>query len=129
MLDPMSAKVDFARLADAVGDYDNYGFAYLITVGDDYCPHTTSVTPVLSDGVIDVGSVGRHTRANVSRHAGATLVWPPREPRGYSLIVDGHAEEPETGHLRIVPDAAILHRLATPASDTGYTYDCVKLEA
>lgn len=127
----MSATVDLDRLADALSDY---GFAYLITVGDDYRAHTTSVTPVLGDGVIDVGAVGRHTRANLARRSDATLVWPPQEPGGYSLIVDGHAEVPEdadpTGGLRIVPTAALLHRLATdsPAPAGGYTYDCVKLE-
>lgn len=128
----MSAKVDLARLADIVGDY---GFAYLITVGDDYGAHTTSVTPVLSNDMIDVGSVGRHTRTNLSHRTNVTLVWPPHEPGGYSLIVDGHAEVPEagdpTGRLRIVPAAALLHRLATdaPTPAGGYTYDCVKLEA
>lgn len=125
----MSATVDLDRLADALSHYgDNHGFAYLVTVGDDYRSHTTSVTPVLDDGALDVGAVGRHTRANLAHRSEATLVWPPREPGGYSLIVDGHAEAPDAGRLRIVPTAALLHRIASAGSATGYTYDCVKLE-
>lgn len=125
----MSTNVDLARLADALRDY---GFAYLITVDDSYRAHTTTVTPVLTAGVVDVGPVGRHSRANLSAHDSATLVWPPPEPGGYSLIVDGHAEVPDhdTGGVRVTPTRAVLHRPATedsPPATCGPAYDCVKL--
>jgi hypothetical protein len=85
----MSIKVDLDRLADELADY---AYAYLITVGDDYHAHTVAVEPVLADGVIDVRSIGAHAQKNLASHDGVTLVWPPREPGGYSLIVDGRGE-------------------------------------
>ena len=72
----MSVKVDLDQLAEALADFS---FAYLITVGDDYRAHTVAVDPVLSEGNLDVGTVGRHTRENVTQHADVTVVWPPRE--------------------------------------------------
>src|SRR6478735_5381766 len=102
----MSVKVDLDQLADALADFS---FAYLITVGDDYRAHTVAVEPVLSEGNLDVGTVGRHTRENV------TVVWPPRESGGYSLIVDGTGR-PTDEALTIVPTRAVLHRKATADS-------------
>jgi hypothetical protein len=122
----MSVKVDLDRLADALADF---AFAYLITVDDGYHAHTVAVEPVLADGVIDVGSIGTSTRKNVAQHGDVTLVWPPREPGGYTLIVDGHGEPSDTG-LRVVPSRAVLHRPAAPGAVTkpGCKDDCVPLE-
>jgi hypothetical protein len=63
------------------------------------------------------------------------LLWPPREPGGYSLIVDGRAEVTDaddsddgTARLLVVPTRALLHRNAdpsTPGSATGCLHDCV----
>jgi hypothetical protein len=123
----MSVNVDLDRLADALADFT---FAYLITVGDDYHAHTVAVEPVFVDGVLDVGRVGKSTSNNVAQHDGVTLVWPPREPGGYSLIVDGRGE-PADISLRVVPSRAVLHRKAapdSPATATGCLHDCVPLE-
>jgi hypothetical protein len=124
-------EVDFDRLAQALGDYR---FAYLVTVGDDYQVHTVTVEPQLRERVMDVGLIGGRTRKNVESRSAVTLLWPPREPDGYSLIVDGHAEvtdvtnSDETAALRVVPTRALLHRNAdpsTPGSATGCLHDCV----
>ena len=123
----MSVKVDLDQLADALADFT---FAYLITVGDDYHAHTVAVVPVFVDGVLDVGPVGKSTSKNVAHHDGVTLVWPPREPGGYSLIVDGRGE-PADISLKVVPSRAVLHRKAAPdapATATGCPHDCVPLE-
>lgn len=125
-----SAKeVDFERLADALGDFR---FAYLVTVDDDYRVHTVTVEPELRDRVMDVGLVGGRTRRNVESRSAVTLLWPPREPAGYSLIVDGRAEitdsDEDTAALRVVPTRALLHRNAdpsTPGSAKGCLHDCV----
>ena len=129
----MSAQVDLDKLAQALGDY---GFAYLITVNDDYCVRAVEVDPAFSGRVLDVGPVGEHTRANVSRRGTATLVWPPREPGGYSLIVDADAQTPAHGDatdpLRLLPTRALLHRpLAAdaPEAASGHGYDCVVFKA
>jgi hypothetical protein len=125
-------QVDFERLAAALGDYR---FAYLVTVDDDYRVHTVTVEPELREHVLDVGPIGGRTRKNVESRSAVTLLWPPSEPGGYSLIVDGRAEVAEvTGcaddaaALRVVPTRALLHRNAdpnTPGSAKGCLHDCV----
>jgi hypothetical protein len=124
--------VDFERLADALVEYR---FAYLVTVDDDYQVHTVTVEPELRERVLDVGLVGGRTRKNVESRSAVTLLWPPSEPGGYSLIVDGRAEVAEltgpgdaTAALRVVPTRALLHRNAdpsTPGSAAGCLHDCV----
>jgi hypothetical protein len=123
----MSVKVDLDRLTNALTDYT---FAYLVTVDDDYQAHTVAVEPVLVDGVFDVGTVGGRTRKNLTLHDGITLVWPPAQRGGYTLIVDGKAEEADTDGLKIVPSRAVLHRKAAPgvATKPGCKDDCMPLE-
>ena len=69
----MSVKVDLDQLDDALADFT---FAYLITVGDDYRAHTVAVQPVLVDGVLDVGAIGKSTRSNAGAHPGVTAYGP-----------------------------------------------------
>jgi hypothetical protein len=124
----MSVKVDLGELASALADFT---FAYLITVGDDYRAHTVAVQPALSDGTLNVGSVGKTTQRNVGRHDGVTLVWPPSQPGGYTLIVDGLGR-PTDDALVVEPTRAVLHRPATPetpAANPGCLHDCVPLES
>ncbi|WP_428343047.1 pyridoxamine 5'-phosphate oxidase family protein [Mycobacterium sp.] len=124
-------KVDFTRLAKAL---EGYEFAYLVTVDEDYRVHTVTVEPELNGEVFDVGLIRGRTRNNVESRSAVTLLWPPSEPGGYSLIVDGHAEIPDTGEsdadaaLQVVPTRALLHRNADsemPESATGFPHDCV----
>jgi hypothetical protein len=131
-------KVDVKRLAAALTDYP---FAYLITVGDDYRVHTVTVEPRLRDlpddpdgpgAIVDVGLIGGSTRTNLTHRRDVTLLWPPPEPGGYSLIVDGEAEVSdagaETARLGVVPTRALLHRDADPDSPEaakGCLHDCV----
>jgi hypothetical protein len=136
-------KVDLKRLVAALADYP---FAYLITVDDDYRVHTVTVQPVLRDlpddpgasagAVLDIGLIGGHTRENLAHRADVTLLWPPAEPGGYSLIVDGRAaptdsdvqSNAETERFGVIPTRALLHRAAEPesrAAADGYLHDCV----
>lgn len=135
-------KVDLKRLAAALTDYP---FAYLITVDDEYRVHTVTVEPVLRDlpdgpegpegpeAILDVGLIGGRTRKNLTHRSDVTLLWPPSEPGGYSLIVDGRAEaetdsDSETARLGVVPTRALLHRDAEPDSPSaakGCLHDCV----
>lgn len=121
----MSVKVDLDTLADTLGDFS---FAYLVTVGDDYRAHTVAVDPALTGGVLRIGSVGSSTRRNASAHPAVTLVWPPREAGGYTLILDGAASVSDDG-LSIEPTGAVLHRPATSGTSTasGCGDDCVPL--
>lgn len=120
-------KVDLQALADALADYP---YAYLITVDDDYRAHTVTVEPQLREATLDVGLIGGRTRNNLAQRADVTLLWPPAEPGGYSLIVDGSAEvtdaEAETARLTVVPTRALLHRDAdSPDAAKGCLHDCV----
>lgn len=124
-------KVDLERLAAALPDFP---FAYLITVDDGYRVHTVTVEPELCEGTIDVGLIGGRTRDNLAHRADVTLLWPPTEPGGYSLIVDGQAEvtpENRAGdavRLGVSPTRALLHREADPGSPgaaKGCLHDCV----
>jgi hypothetical protein len=123
----MSIKVDLDQLAGALADFT---CAYLITVGDDYRAHTVAVQPVLVDGVLDVGAIGKSTRSNAAAHPDVTVVWPPREPDGYTLIVDGTGRLAEDA-LTVAPTRAVLHRPAAPGAATkpGCLHDCVPLES
>jgi hypothetical protein len=120
-------KVDLKRLAAAL---DDFPFAYLITVGDDYRAHTVTVEPELRGGVLDIGLIGGRTTKNLANRNDVTLLWPPREPGGYSLIVDGRGEVTEAGEdtirLDVVPTRALLHRNAdSPSAAKGCLHDCV----
>jgi hypothetical protein len=125
----MSSAVDLIRLTEALSGFDQ---AFLITTGDGGKPHTVMIEPVLVDGVLDVGAVGDRTTTNVAQHADVTLLWPPRDPGGYALLVDGRAEPAEGGALRVVPTKALLHRKAapgSPAAESGCLHDCVVFKA
>lgn len=122
-------RVDFTRLAAALPDYR---FAYLVTVDDAYKVHTVTVEPVLREGAMDVGQIGGRTRKNIENRSDVTLLWPPSEPGGHSLIVDGQAEViadgGDTAQLTVLPTRALLHRNAdpdTPGSAKGCLHDCV----
>jgi hypothetical protein len=126
----MSVKVDLDQLAGALADFT---YAYLVTVDDGYHAHTVAVEPRFAEGVLDVGPVGHSTRKNVAKHGDVTLVWPPLEPGGYTLIVDGRGQPTEADSaLQIVPSRAVLHRKAapdSPATAGGCLHDCVPLES
>lgn len=119
----MSIRVELGELAAAL---EAYSFAYLLTVNDDGRPHAVAVTPVLEDGAMRVSELGRRTTANAVARPAISLVWPPSEPGGYSLIVDGDAETADDD-LLITPTTAVLHRPAPAGAEpstTGCEADC-----
>lgn len=115
----MSVKVDLDKLADTLA---NFSLGYLITVGDEFRAHTVAVVPEFANGVFTIGPLGNTTRRNAGAHDAVTVLWPPREPTGYSLIVDGTAEVSEDS-LLLTPTRAVLHR-----SPDG-VHDCVSFKA
>ena len=87
----MPTNVDFDRLAEKVVGRD---YAYLITVGDDGRPHPVPVMPELNGNTVRIGGLGgRRSRANLARSSDVTVLWPPPEPGGYTIIADGRADE------------------------------------
>lgn len=118
----MSIVVDLAELADAL---TRHPAAYLLVAGDER-PHVGEVELQLRDGVVVVARPGRTARRVVPERPAVTLLLPPSEPAGYSLVVDGTAavlgEE-----LHVTPSHAVLHRRPrpdSPPSPTGCEGDC-----
>ncbi|CAJ1497402.1 hypothetical protein [[Mycobacterium] holstebronense] len=127
----MARSVDLARLAELLG---GYRFAFLVTVGDDYRVRTTAITPSFDGTRLNIGPVGSHGRANLSRRTAVSLVWPARDVGEYSLLVDGQAELPEdpAGPVLVTPTKALLHRpVFEPGTQqaVGTAHDCVQLKA
>jgi hypothetical protein len=119
----MSIGVDLSELSTALADFE---FAYLLTVNDDGRAHAVAVTPVVADGVLRVGELGRRSTANAGSRPNVSLLFPPRDVGGYSLIVDGEAAS-EGDALVLTPTTAVLHRPVQPGAPQpadGCVADC-----
>lgn len=114
----MSTTVDLASLAETVA---GYGSAYVLTTTDARV-RAVAVDPVLVDGVFQL-TWSKRTAANVAVNPAVTLLFPPLEPRGYSLIVDGSATD-TGGALEVAPAAAVLHRPMSHADSDTTAEDC-----
>jgi hypothetical protein len=115
----MSIPVELRALTDAIGGQASY--AYLLTVGDDGHPHAVAVVPVLRGEALACRA-GKTSRANAGARKSVSLVWPPRAPDGYSLIVDAGATVRDD-EIELLPTRAVLHRAAE-----GGGSDCIRLD-
>jgi len=97
--------------------------AYLITAGAHGPPHLVATFLRWADGAFEAPA-GRHTARNVGERPHASVVVPPDEPGGYSLIFDAIAEL--SGDLvRLAPAKAVLHRPAEGEGEPGSCgHDC-----
>jgi hypothetical protein len=125
----MSIPVSIEALAEAMTAHP---YAYLLTVSDDGRPHAVAVVPLLEGGALTM-NVGHRSSANASaRPDGVSVIWPPAEAGGYSLIVDGHATAGLEA-VTVIPTKAVLHRPAAPAAgpapEGSCGSDCVPLSA
>ena len=122
----MSVAVSLEELGEQVAQFG--AWPYVVTVGADGRPHAVSAE-LGWDGAAFRGSAGRSTLANAqARPAAVTLLWPPYEPGGYSLIVDGTTAVID-GALTLTPSTAVLHRTGPPREDASpnCTSDCIRL--
>lgn len=115
----MSIPVAIDDLAAAI---ERHGWAYLLTVRHDLRAHIVAVTPVWDDATL-VMEVGRGTARNASERPAISLCYPPLEPDGYSLIIDGDAVVAGESTVRFAPTGAVQHRPA-PAGFTGSATGC-----
>ncbi len=119
----MSIPVDVADLATALHDFDA---GYLLTTTGGTVKVVT-VEPTVTDGVVLVEGPGKGTVANLADNPVMTLVFPPREPKGFTLLVDGTAEV-AGDDVRMTPATAVLHRPAShadgPPAPGGCGNDC-----
>jgi len=120
----VSVAVAIERLREEVARYGPT--AFILTVSDDGRPHAVSAT-VAWEGDDLLGGCGRSTAAYAAARPEISLLWPPVEPGGYSLIVDGTASVVDQ-EVRLRPSRAVLHRSApSPDPQRSCTSDCVPL--
>jgi hypothetical protein len=101
----MSIPVEVADLAKALQDFSS---GYLLTTAGDRVKVVT-VDPTMEDGVLVVTGPGKGTLANLADNDVVTVVLPPLEPKGFTLLVDGTGEVAGED-VRITPAGAVLHR-------------------
>jgi hypothetical protein len=102
---------------------------YLLTVGDDARPHAVAVAATWESDRLAM-DVGKRTAHNASVRPQVSLLWPPNEPGGYSLIVDGTAASTSgDGRITVAPTRAVLHRpaAAPDSAGSGCSADCVPI--
>ena len=120
----MSRPIDTTDLAAQLARYGSG--AFLLTAGAAGGPHAVSVR-VAWDGTGLITRAGGTSRANLAVRPEITLLWPASDDDGYSLIVDGRAEVvPATeDQVRILPDAAVLHRSPARQAEDPPGSECV----
>lgn len=96
-------------LEDLAGKLAEYPWCYLVTSGDER-PHLLAVKPAVVEGGLRC-ETGHSSRANVVRNPFVVLVFPPAQPDGLSLLVDGEAAVNGDGVV-VKPTWAVLHRSA-----------------
>lgn len=122
----MSIPVDLEALRDELAAHERP--AYLATSGDEGPPHLVSTFLRWVDGAF-VAECGRTSATNLTTRPTASLVVPPNEVGGYSLIIDARADDVdvEARTVRLVPVKAVLHRPAEAPGDAagGCGHDCL----
>ncbi|MDH2414882.1 hypothetical protein [Nocardioides sp. CER19] len=101
----MSYPVAAADLGRAL---EQYAEGYLLTVTTDATTRAVAVRPRLVDGRVVVGA-GRSSSANVTANPAVTVLCPPSEEKGFTLLIDGTATV-EGDEIRIEPASVVLHR-------------------
>jgi hypothetical protein len=127
--DDMSVAVELAKLRETIAAH--HRAPYLLTVGDDGRPHSVQTGWSWNEDELDV-SAGNRTLENARARTLVSLVWPPNDVGGYSLIVDGdvtHCDGTGTGDnvVRVRPTRAVLHRPAAAPTAEGCGADCVPI--
>jgi hypothetical protein len=116
-------------LAEAISHYGSD--AWLLTAAQDG-PHTSNVKVELHHGRIGC-TLGPSAARNIAAQPHVSLFWPPTEPGGYALIVNGTATgepRPAGGTVAdILLTKSVLHRAAPrpPGSDGPCASDCRRL--
>ena len=101
----MSVVVDLADLPAQLAGFDR---GYLLTSREG-AVKVVSVRAVPSEGRLRVPTPGRGSVANVGAAPHVTLLFPPADPAGMSLLVDGTAVA-DGDDVVVTPTSAVLHR-------------------
>ena len=127
----MSISVELDALRDAIADTERA--PYLLTVADDGRPHSVAVACEWRGHELAM-PVGDRTLTNARARELVSLLWPPDDADGYSLIVDATVTSAQgsgggDNELVVRPTRAVLHRPAgsTGAAADGCGSDCLPL--
>ena len=119
--------------ADVGKQMERFGTAaYVLTVRDDATPHIAHLDLRLDGDVLRCGA-SRSAAANVAQRPSISVLWPPHEVGGYSMIVDAEARTVDGAdglELELRPTSGVLHRPATPATpaaNPNCSSDCAPL--
>jgi hypothetical protein len=104
----MSIQVAIEDLAEEVA---RRGAGYLLTATAGSRPHVMHLR-LSVDGAELRGGIGRSASRNIAVQPAVTLLWPPDEEGGLSLIVDGIATLDGDGVVVVTASSAVLHRPA-----------------
>jgi hypothetical protein len=116
-------------LSQAISQYGRE--AYLLTIGKDG-PHTSNVSIDLRGSVIGC-AIGASAARNIATEPNVSLFWPPTEPGGYAMILNGTAaqrcEPSGVTMAEITLTKSVLHRPGPkPADgDSPCASDCRRL--
>jgi hypothetical protein len=101
----MSIVVDVADIPDRLAEFDR---GYLLTSRDGTVKAVSVRAVPDADGLL-VRTPGRGSIANVGLNPAVTLLFPPVENPGMSLLVDGTATA-DGDDVRVAPTSAVLHK-------------------
>jgi hypothetical protein len=117
----MSVPVTLDRLRAEIETFEST--PYLLTVSEDGRPHAVSVVVSWREDEMVMGA-GNRSMANASARPDVSLLWPPNEPGGFSLIVDATVSSTVgTGEgdnmIAVELTRAVLHRAAVDGDASG----------
>lgn len=102
-------------IPDLFDQLERWGWCYLLTVSDDGRPHLLALRPtVAGDGdgrVVRFDAGGGRACRNAGARPAVTLLFPPADESGFSLVVDGDASV-DGAFVDVRPTSAVLHRQA-----------------
>lgn len=118
-----------SSLSEAMSQYGRD--AYLLTVSKSG-PHTSQVSVDLRGNVIAC-LIGESAAKNIASEPNVSLFWPPKEPGGYAIIVNGTASPNRApsgaAMAEITLTKSVLHRAGPKPrdSDGPCASDCRQL--
>lgn len=122
----MSIPVDVDALDSALADF---GSGYLLTASAEGAVKAVTIEPHLDGGMLRVGPP-KGSATNLAANPKATVIFPPMQAKGYTLIVDDTATVTDDG-FTVSPGVAVLHRPAShsdvPPPPDGCKNDCARL--
>ena len=124
----MSTVESLERLRDEMADFATE--PYLLTVTEEDRPHCATVVVAWDADRLVVAAPSIWPGSEARGRRQVSLLWPPGQAGGYSLIVDGLADTMVGGERRhILPIKAVLHRrgVASPSSISSCQSDRIPI--